>query len=101
MHLLKCAIGTGILFLPHAFRRTGYTMSIICGIVISTVCIHTAVIVVRDNAESKNFFVSNVITNVSKTITISEKLKEASLLFMIPALFLDDSSVCESVPPMR
>ncbi|XP_018361673.1 PREDICTED: uncharacterized protein LOC108760307 [Trachymyrmex cornetzi] len=47
MHLLKCAIGTGILFLPHAFRRTGYAMSIVCGIVTGTLCIHTAVIIVQ------------------------------------------------------
>ncbi|XP_018407380.1 PREDICTED: uncharacterized protein LOC108783330 [Cyphomyrmex costatus] len=47
MHLLKCALGTGILFLPHAFRRTGYMVSIVCGIVIGTLCIHMAVIIVQ------------------------------------------------------
>ncbi|XP_018299755.1 proton-coupled amino acid transporter-like protein pathetic [Mycetomoellerius zeteki] len=47
MHLLKCAIGTGILFLPHAFRRTGYAMSIVCGIIIGTLCVHMAVIIVQ------------------------------------------------------
>ncbi|RLU22446.1 hypothetical protein DMN91_004724 [Ooceraea biroi] len=34
MHMLKCAIGTGILFLPHAFRRTGYVMSFTCGLIV-------------------------------------------------------------------
>ncbi|XP_036142916.1 proton-coupled amino acid transporter-like protein pathetic [Monomorium pharaonis] len=47
MHLLKCAIGTGILFLPHAFRRTGYVMSILCGVVVGALCIHTAIIIVQ------------------------------------------------------
>ncbi|EGI61589.1 Proton-coupled amino acid transporter 4 [Acromyrmex echinatior] len=47
MHLLKCAIGTGILFLPHAFRRTGYAMSIVCGIVMGMLCMHVAVILVQ------------------------------------------------------
>ncbi|KAL6439646.1 hypothetical protein ACFW04_004022 [Cataglyphis niger] len=47
MHLLKCAIGTGILFLPHAFRRTGYVMSIICGISVGGLCTHTAVLIVQ------------------------------------------------------
>ncbi|XP_011155399.2 proton-coupled amino acid transporter-like protein pathetic isoform X2 [Solenopsis invicta] len=47
MHLVKCAIGTGILFLPHAFRRTGYAMSLVCGIVIGTLGIHTAIIIVQ------------------------------------------------------
>lgn len=75
MHLLKCAIGTGILFLPHAFRKTGYAMSIVCGIVIGTLCIHTAVVIVRENVASENFFFSNIITSVWKTKTISEKRK--------------------------
>ncbi|XP_011879552.1 PREDICTED: proton-coupled amino acid transporter 1-like [Vollenhovia emeryi] len=47
MHLLKCAIGTGILFLPHAFRRTGYAVSVVCGIVIGALCIHAAGIIVQ------------------------------------------------------
>ncbi|KAL6260497.1 hypothetical protein P5V15_008021 [Pogonomyrmex californicus] len=50
MHLLKCAIGTGIFFLPHAFRRTGYVSSIISGIAVGALSTHTAVIIVRDNA---------------------------------------------------
>lgn len=56
MHLLKCAIGTGILFLPHAFRRTGYAMSIVCGIVMGMLCMHVAVILVCENVESDDFF---------------------------------------------
>ncbi|XP_025158981.1 proton-coupled amino acid transporter-like protein pathetic [Harpegnathos saltator] len=47
VHLLKCAIGTGVLFLPHAFRRTGYAMSMVCGVIVAMICTHTAVIVVQ------------------------------------------------------
>ncbi|KAG5321786.1 S36A1 protein, partial [Acromyrmex heyeri] len=47
MHLVKCAIGTGILFLPHAFRRTGYAVSIVCGIIMGMVCMRMAVIIVQ------------------------------------------------------
>jgi len=71
MHLLKCAIGTGILFLPHAFRRTGYAMSIVCGIIVGTLCIHTAIIIVRENV--KNNFFLNLIITISIMITISKK----------------------------
>ncbi|KAL0126633.1 hypothetical protein PUN28_005179 [Cardiocondyla obscurior] len=45
MHLVKSAMGTDVLFLPHAFRRTGYASSIVCGIGVGTLCVHTAVIV--------------------------------------------------------
>ncbi|EZA61066.1 Proton-coupled amino acid transporter [Ooceraea biroi] len=47
MHMLKCAIGTGILFLPHAFRRTGYVMSFTCGLIVSLLCTHTAILIVK------------------------------------------------------
>lgn len=64
VHLLKCAIGTGILFLPHAFRRTGYVMSIICSIVVGALCTHTAVIVVREITwKAKLFLFRNFIAN--------------------------------------
>lgn len=85
MHLLKCAIGTGILFLPHAFRRTGYAMSIVCGIIIGTLCVHMAVIIVRENMKNDNFFISNVIVSISKTISEKQKVR-GILLFMILAL---------------
>ncbi|XP_008216698.1 proton-coupled amino acid transporter-like protein pathetic isoform X1 [Nasonia vitripennis] len=47
MHLIKAAIGSGILFLPYAFRRTGYLAAILCSIFIGTISIHTAVITVQ------------------------------------------------------
>ncbi|XP_015438308.1 PREDICTED: proton-coupled amino acid transporter 1-like [Dufourea novaeangliae] len=47
MHLLKSSIGTGILFLPNGFRRTGYTLSITCSVIIGLLCTHTAVTLVR------------------------------------------------------
>ncbi|KAG7213062.1 hypothetical protein KM043_002393 [Ampulex compressa] len=47
MHLLKSSIGTGILFLPNAFRRTGYAISIVCGIVMGLISAHTAVTLVH------------------------------------------------------
>ena len=78
MHLLKCAIGTGILFLPHAFRRTGYGMSIVCGIVIGTLCVHTASIIVRKNVESDDFFhLERYHNSVSKTIREKTLKREA------------------------
>ncbi|XP_020287063.1 proton-coupled amino acid transporter-like protein pathetic [Pseudomyrmex gracilis] len=46
-HLIKCAIGTGILFLPYAFRRTGYVISIVCGILVTLLCTHTAILIVQ------------------------------------------------------
>ncbi|CAL7943887.1 unnamed protein product [Xylocopa violacea] len=46
MHLVKGSIGTGILFLPNGFRRTGYVMSIICGVFIGLLCQHTVVTLV-------------------------------------------------------
>ncbi|XP_076752807.1 proton-coupled amino acid transporter-like protein pathetic isoform X2 [Xylocopa sonorina] len=46
MHLVKGSIGTGILFLPNGFRRTGYVMSVICGIFIGLLCTHTVVALV-------------------------------------------------------
>ncbi|CAD1472446.1 unnamed protein product [Heterotrigona itama] len=47
MHLCKASIGTGILFLPNGFRRAGYVMSVICGVVIGLLCTHTVVELVR------------------------------------------------------
>ncbi|XP_023288802.1 proton-coupled amino acid transporter-like protein pathetic [Orussus abietinus] len=47
MHLLKAAIGSGILFLPQAFRRTGYVASFVCSVIIGAICIHTAVLTVQ------------------------------------------------------
>ncbi|KAF3424823.1 hypothetical protein E2986_13535 [Frieseomelitta varia] len=46
MHLCKASIGTGILFLPNGFRRAGYVMSMICGVVIGLLCTHTVVALV-------------------------------------------------------
>lgn len=34
VHLMKCAVGTGVLFLPNGFKRAGYVMSLICSILI-------------------------------------------------------------------
>ncbi|XP_076173325.1 proton-coupled amino acid transporter-like protein pathetic [Ptiloglossa arizonensis] len=49
MHLLKASIGTGILFLPNAFKRTGYVMSITCSIIIGLLCTHTVVVLVGNS----------------------------------------------------
>lgn len=46
VHLLKCSIGNGILFLPNGFRRTGYVMSLICSVMIGLLCTHTVVVLV-------------------------------------------------------
>ncbi|XP_058789151.1 proton-coupled amino acid transporter-like protein pathetic [Phymastichus coffea] len=47
MHLLKAAIGSGILFLPYAFRKTGYIAAITCSILVGSISIHTAVLTVQ------------------------------------------------------
>ncbi|XP_012141979.1 proton-coupled amino acid transporter-like protein pathetic [Megachile rotundata] len=47
MHLLKAAIGTGVLFMPNAFRRNGFVMSIICSLCMGFLIIHTVVTLVR------------------------------------------------------
>ncbi|XP_034187802.2 proton-coupled amino acid transporter-like protein pathetic [Osmia lignaria lignaria] len=47
MHLLKSALGNGILFLPNAFKRTGYVMSIICSIFMGLLCTYMVVLLVR------------------------------------------------------
>ncbi|KAK1135195.1 hypothetical protein K0M31_007966 [Melipona bicolor] len=49
MHLCKASIGTGILFLPNGFRRAGYVMSVVCGVVIGLLCTHTVVALVRSS----------------------------------------------------
>ncbi|XP_014208766.1 proton-coupled amino acid transporter-like protein pathetic [Copidosoma floridanum] len=46
-HLIKAAAGSGVLFLPYAFKKTGYLAAILCSIIIGTVCIHTAVLTIR------------------------------------------------------
>lgn len=53
MHLCKASIGTGILFLPNGFRRAGYVMSVICGVVIGLLCTHTVVALVSNQTEWK------------------------------------------------
>ncbi|KAI4496230.1 hypothetical protein M0804_000040 [Polistes exclamans] len=47
MHIMKAATATGILFLPNAFRRTGYVMSIICGLLIGLIYTHNSVVLVQ------------------------------------------------------
>ncbi|XP_014614557.1 PREDICTED: proton-coupled amino acid transporter 1-like [Polistes canadensis] len=44
---MKAATATGILFLPNAFRRTGYVMSIICGLLIGLIYTHNSVVLVQ------------------------------------------------------
>lgn len=73
VHLLKCAIGTGILFLPHAFRRTGYMMSIICGIVVGALCTHTAVIIVRELMRKAKTFYFEILSLIRNAIAINKR----------------------------
>ncbi|XP_076673491.1 proton-coupled amino acid transporter-like protein pathetic [Andrena cerasifolii] len=47
VHLLKCSIGNGILFLPNGFRRAGYVMAVISSVTIGLLCTHTVVVLVR------------------------------------------------------
>ncbi|XP_015590133.1 proton-coupled amino acid transporter-like protein pathetic [Cephus cinctus] len=47
IHLLKAAMGSGILFLPQAFMKTGYVVAIVSSILIGALCTHTAVITVQ------------------------------------------------------
>ncbi|XP_063975259.1 proton-coupled amino acid transporter-like protein pathetic [Diachasmimorpha longicaudata] len=47
MHLLKASIGSGILFLPHAFRKAGYATALICAFITGLISCHTAVITVQ------------------------------------------------------
>ncbi|KAK0082372.1 hypothetical protein PV325_010510 [Microctonus aethiopoides] len=47
MHLLKASIGSGILFLPHAFSRAGYVSALMCSIVIGLISCHTAILTVQ------------------------------------------------------
>ncbi|KAK2589149.1 hypothetical protein KPH14_001968 [Odynerus spinipes] len=47
LHLMKAATATGILFLPNAFRRTGYVMAIVCGLFVGVIYAHNCVVLVR------------------------------------------------------
>ncbi|KAL2715187.1 proton-coupled amino acid transporter-like protein pathetic [Vespula squamosa] len=47
IHIMKVTVTAGILFLPNTFRKTGYVMSIICGLFIGVIYIHNSVVLVQ------------------------------------------------------
>ncbi|XP_074103302.1 proton-coupled amino acid transporter-like protein pathetic isoform X1 [Cotesia typhae] len=47
MHLLKASIGSGILFLPHAFSRAGYVTALVSSVLIGLISCYTAVLTVQ------------------------------------------------------
>ncbi|KAL2736045.1 proton-coupled amino acid transporter-like protein pathetic isoform X1 [Vespula maculifrons] len=47
IHIMKVSVTAGILFMPNTFRKTGYVMSVICGLLTGVIYMHNSVVLVQ------------------------------------------------------